>query len=107
MGNPRKHDRVNSKQHQRKNKGEVGKFDSAMGVSIIMVTLVIMLVWGRLCAILCTSAWFYFRSRYRTINNNNDTKSTVNSDESDLNSKEYKKKIVLEGLLERNHRVAL
>ncbi|KAK5838247.1 hypothetical protein PVK06_006975 [Gossypium arboreum] len=105
VGNPRKHDRVNSKQHQRKNNGVVGKFDSAMGLSIIMVTLVIMLVWGRLCAILCTSAWFYFRSRYRTINNDNNTESVLNSNESDLNSKEYKKKIVLEGLLERSHRV--
>ncbi|MBA0682798.1 hypothetical protein Goari_024491 [Gossypium aridum] len=107
VGNPRKHDRVNSKQHQRKNNGVVGKFDSAMGLSIIMVILVIMLVWGRVCAILCTSAWFYFRSRYRTINNDNDIESTANSNESDLNSKEYKKKIVLEGLLERNHRVGL
>ncbi|XVE92914.1 hypothetical protein REPUB_Repub01dG0144600 [Reevesia pubescens] len=106
VGNPRIHARTNLKELQRKNNEVVEKFDPVMGMSIIMVTFIIMLLWGRLCAILCTSAWFYFCSRFRTTINNNDI-TTANSNDLDLNSEEYKKKVVLEGLLERNHRVTL
>ncbi|GFZ21348.1 hypothetical protein Acr_29g0005100 [Actinidia rufa] len=82
------------------------KFDPMVGMSIIMVTLVIMLVWGRLCAILCTSAWFYLTPRLR----NTATGSGVqvengsNRVDPDLNYEEQKKKVVLEGFLERKHR---
>ncbi|XWS68484.1 hypothetical protein CRYUN_Cryun04dG0094600 [Craigia yunnanensis] len=110
VGNPRIHARINLKELQRKNNEVVEKFDPVMGMSIIMVTLIIMLLWGRLCAILCTLAWFYFCPRFRTTINNNDitVKSTANSsNDLDLNSEEYKKKVVLEGLLERNHRITL
>ncbi|XVF01782.1 hypothetical protein REPUB_Repub04eG0118900 [Reevesia pubescens] len=102
--NPRIHARI-----KRKNNEVVEKFDPLMGMSIIMVTLIIMLLWGRLCAIFCTSAWFYFCPRFRTSINNNESmdKSTANSNDLDLNSEEYKKKVVLEGLLERNHRLTL
>ncbi|KAL4362008.1 hypothetical protein GQ457_04G005000 [Hibiscus cannabinus] len=103
--NHRIHDRVNLKHHKRKNNVVVEKLDPLMGLSIIMVTLVIMLLWGRLCAILCISVWFYFRPQI-SINDNN-TKSITDSNDSNLNSEEYKKKIVLEGLLERNHKVTL
>ncbi|XP_039035032.1 uncharacterized protein At5g23160-like [Hibiscus syriacus] len=103
--NPRIHDRVNSKQIRRKNNGAVKKFDTVTGLSIIMVILVMMLLWGRLCAILCASAWFYFY--YRTAVKDNDIKIITDADASDLNSEEYKKRIVLEGLLERNHKITL
>ncbi|GMJ13006.1 hypothetical protein like AT5G08240 [Hibiscus trionum] len=104
-GNPRIHDRVNLKEHKRKDNRVVQKLDPVMGLFVITVTLVIMLFWGRLCAILCTSAWFYFRPR--TVINDNDTKNITDSSDSDLNSEEYKKRIVLEGLLERNYKVTL
>lgn len=85
-----------------------------LGMSIIMVTLIIMLVWGRLCAILCTSAWLYFCPRFRTRANGNGSsgggggvESTQNLNDSYLNSKEYKKKVVLEGLLHRKNRITL
>ncbi|XP_022762470.1 uncharacterized protein At5g23160-like [Durio zibethinus] len=109
VGNPRIHARTNLKELQRKNNEVVEKLDSMMGMSIIMVTLIIMLLWGRLCAILCTSAWFYFCPSFRPTINNNDTtvKSTANSNDLDLDSEDYKKKVVLEGLLERNHRITL
>ncbi|MBA0834449.1 hypothetical protein Goarm_006803 [Gossypium armourianum] len=87
----------------------------ALGMSVIVVTLIIMLVWGRLCAILCTSAWLYFCPRFRTRVNGNvssssgggGVESTQNLNDSYLNSKEYKKKVVLEGLLHRNNRITL
>ncbi|MBA0743799.1 hypothetical protein Gogos_006453 [Gossypium gossypioides] len=84
-----------------------------LGMSVIVVTLIIMLVWGRLCAILCTSAWLYFCPRFGTRVNGNGSsggggvESTQNLNNSYLNSKEYKKKVVLEGLLHRNNRITL
>ncbi|KAK6253071.1 hypothetical protein QUC31_014791 [Theobroma cacao] len=103
VGNPRMHLR----EVQRKNNEVVEKIDPVLGMSIIMVTLIIMLLWGRLCAILCTSAWFYFCPRFRSTINNNDTavRGTANSSDLDLDSEEYKKKVVLEGFLQRNHRL--
>ncbi|GLT87076.1 hypothetical protein SLE2022_051770 [Rubroshorea leprosula] len=80
--------------------GNNEKFDPVMGMSIILVTLIIMLFWGRLCAILCTSAWLYFYPRLRK--HDIDTKAKF----SNLNSEEYKKKVVMEGLLERRKHLA-
>lgn len=79
--------------------------DPVIGMSIIMVSLVIMLVWGKICAILCTSAWFYMVPRLRKVVDSNDMeKMGSDSGGPDLNSEEHKKKVVLEGLLQRNHR---
>ncbi|XP_041013891.1 uncharacterized protein LOC121257081 [Juglans microcarpa x Juglans regia] len=73
------------------------KLDSAVGLSIVVVTLIIMLVWGRVCAILSTFAWFYFVPRLVEQNRNRHR-------DQDCDSEEHKKKVVLEGFLERNHR---
>nr|XP_033508149.1 uncharacterized protein At5g23160-like [Nicotiana tomentosiformis] len=60
---------------------------------------------NKVCAIICTSAWFYFLPRFRPKN-----KAVVAgknggvAGDVDINSDEYKKKVVLEGFLERNHR---
>nr|XP_043607655.1 uncharacterized protein At5g23160 [Erigeron canadensis] len=86
-----------------------GKYDSIIGMSVILVILVIMVLWGKLCAILCTSTWFYIiprlgaAGRYSVV----DTikKRRPESHENlDMESVEYKKKVVLEGLLQRNNR---
>ncbi|MED6217454.1 hypothetical protein PIB30_017897 [Stylosanthes scabra] len=65
-----------------------------VGMSIIAVTLVIMVCWGRLCAILCTSAWLYYIPRFNT--------SATASQNVDLDSEEYKKKVIMDGILHRN-----
>ncbi|KAL6187306.1 hypothetical protein ACLB2K_038706 [Fragaria x ananassa] len=88
------------------------KLDPLVGMTIIMVTLVIMVVWGRLCAIICTAAWFYLLPRL-TQNGNYLTTTAPSTagntfphprdDHLDFSSDEYKKKVVLEGLLERNN----
>ncbi|PSS13395.1 hypothetical protein CEY00_Acc14004 [Actinidia chinensis var. chinensis] len=82
------------------------KFDPVVGISIIMVTLVLMLLWGRLCAILCTSAWFYFIPRLRNTAAGSDVwvENGSNRVDPDLNYEEQKKKVVLEGFLERKQR---
>ncbi|KAK3024606.1 hypothetical protein RJ639_044511 [Escallonia herrerae] len=83
-----------------------GKFDPLVGMSIIMVTLAIMMLWGKLCAILCTSAWFFCVPRLKTAMkpSNIIVKNVLNSSRPDMDSEEYKKRVVLQGLLDRNHR---
>ncbi|KAK4371291.1 hypothetical protein RND71_010766 [Anisodus tanguticus] len=79
-------------------------FDSIIGMSILMVTLLIMLFWGKACAIICTCAWFYFLPRFRPKNEAVIAGKIGGIAGVDLNSEEYKKKVMLEGFLERNHR---
>ncbi|KAM5566400.1 hypothetical protein ABKV19_014869 [Rosa sericea] len=79
------------------------RLDPLVGMTIIMVTLIIMVLWGRLCAILCTAAWFYLLPRLTQNSNLTTTSSTAGDDHLDFSSDEYKKKVVLEGFLERNN----
>ncbi|KAL2339399.1 hypothetical protein Fmac_007339 [Flemingia macrophylla] len=79
-------------------------YDPVVGMSVLVVTLVIVIFWGRLCAILCTSLWLYCTPRFRKVNDTNDPHTTKPNDVVvDLDSEEYKKKVIMEGLLERNH----
>ena len=82
------------------------KADSVIAMTIIMVTLAMMVICGRLFAILFTSAWFYFVPYLRSGSKSNES---VNSDFDDRssNSEEVKKKVILEGFLERNHRTPI
>ncbi|KAL3830641.1 hypothetical protein ACJIZ3_019443 [Penstemon smallii] len=77
----------------------VGEFEPKVGALIIMVTLIVMLIWGKVCAILCTAAWYYFLPRFRA---NYVMKLENGSKQIDFDSPEYKKKVVLQGFLERN-----
>ncbi|KAM3338923.1 hypothetical protein P3S68_031009 [Capsicum galapagoense] len=81
-------------------------FDSIIGMSILMVTLLIMLFWGKACAIVCTCAWFYFIPRFRHEKEEMDAGKIGGGagDDIDMDSEEYKRKVVLDGLLKRNHR---
>lgn len=72
------------------------KLDSAIGLSIVVATLIIMLVWGKVCAILSTTAWLYFVPCL--------VEQNPNRHDQDYDLDEHKKKVVLEGFLERNHR---
>ncbi|KAL3502249.1 hypothetical protein ACH5RR_036698 [Cinchona calisaya] len=82
------------------------KFDPFIGMSIIVVTLVILVVWGKLCAILCTSAWLYCFPliKVKKVEPKVTIRNGSKSCDLDINSEEYKKKVVLEGFLDRNHR---
>lgn len=83
------------------------RYDPVVGMSAVLVTLLVMILWGRLCAILCTSAWFYFIRRFRMATENDIKNTSAYSTNLDFDSKVYKKKVILEGLLERNHRGTL
>lgn len=82
-------------------------YDPIVGMSILGVTLVIMIFWGRFCAILCTSAWLYFIPRFRNSgvgNYEEDGAKIMSKNDVDFDSEEYKKKVIMEGLLGRNNR---
>lgn len=87
-----------------------GWYDPIVGMSVLVVTLVIMVFWGRFCAILCTSAWLYFIPRFRkrgvvNVNDEEEAKTKLKTDvDLDLDSEEYKKRVIMEGLLGRNNR---
>ena len=98
------------KPSREKNGSRVEKFDPVIGISVIVLTLVIMLVWGRLCAILCTSAWCYFLPRLRdaaALAKRKRSGSDGSSCLPDLNSESYKRKVVMDGFLGRQNRVSL
>lgn len=83
------------KPSREKGGSRVEKFDPVIGISVIVLTLVIMLVWGRLCAILCTSAWCYFLPRLRdaaALAKRKRSGSDGSVCAPDLNSESYKKK---------------
>ncbi|KAJ8562846.1 hypothetical protein K7X08_031298 [Anisodus acutangulus] len=90
--------------NQRQEQALSDNFDSIIGMSILMMTLLIMLFWGKACAIICTCAWFYFLPRFRPKNEAVIAGKIGGIAGVDLNSEEYKKKVMLEGFLERNHR---
>ncbi|WOH07482.1 hypothetical protein DCAR_0726912 [Daucus carota subsp. sativus] len=89
-----------------KDSNEATNSNSMIGLSVIIVILLLMLFLGKLSAILCTSAWFYMIPRLRAAVDSNVTVDNVleYSTVPDLNSDEHKKKVVLEGLLQRNQR---
>lgn len=89
------------------NKESRGALDSnsVIGLSVIVVILVLMLFLGKMYAILCTSAWFYMIPRLRTaVDSNVTVNKGLDSNMPDFNSDEHKKRVVLEGLLQRNQR---
>ncbi|XP_071696309.1 uncharacterized protein [Rutidosis leptorrhynchoides] len=91
----------------RKTKREI---DSLYGMSIILVILVVMMLWGKLFAIICTSSWFFMAPRLRPVKGRDvvvatEKRSSENNNKLELESMEYKKKVVLEGLLQRNNRI--
>lgn len=97
---------IHKKSSTRKTRADAAKkLDPVVGLSVLLVTMVIMILWGRLCAILCTSAWFYFSSKFKsTAYPAGDPKPSPDPLRLDLESEEHKKKVVLEGFLERRRR---
>ncbi|CAF1788779.1 hypothetical protein Bca4012_046682 [Brassica carinata] len=110
ISNSTRYGKLDMKPSREKNGSRVEKFDPVIGISVIVLTLVIMLVWGRLCAILCTSAWCYFLPRLRdaaALAKRKRSGSDGSSCLPDLNSESYKRKVVMDGFLGRQNRVSL
>ncbi|XP_077220711.1 uncharacterized protein LOC143854565 [Tasmannia lanceolata] len=95
--------RLSGRKTETRNDPLAGYIDPVARMSVLMVALAILLLWGRICAILCTSAWFYFITRRRTATEPVEVAGKkVDSGNPDIDSDEYKKKVIMEGLLERN-----
>ncbi|KAK1390251.1 hypothetical protein POM88_018429 [Heracleum sosnowskyi] len=92
--------------HENEDNKEASDSNSMIGLSVIVVILVLMLFLGKLYAIVCTSAWFYMIPRLRTAVDSKVIVDNIGPDSivPDLNSDEHKKRVVLEGLLQRNQR---
>lgn len=102
-----KQNKQNSSVEDRRGKGNHS--GSNMALCMLLISLLVLILWGKFVAILCTSIWFYLMppiGRRRPCNNYEEGGSESEFDEFD--SVQYKKKIVMEGLLERSHsRVSL
>ncbi|KAL7149720.1 hypothetical protein ABFS83_05G059800 [Erythranthe nasuta] len=60
--------RVNydKKEFEKRTSGGGGdEINSIIGALIVSVTLVVMLIWGKLCAVICAALWLYFVPRFR------------------------------------------
>ncbi|XP_022855284.1 uncharacterized protein At5g23160-like [Olea europaea var. sylvestris] len=80
------------------------KFGSLVAISILVAILGIMLIWGKLCAILCTAICFYIITSFRTQQENEfDMKRDSSKEFDESNFKEYNKKVVFQGFLERSN----
>lgn len=77
---------------------------STIGLCLVLVSLMVLVLWGKVCAILCTSTWLFLVPRCSKARNNSSQKIL---DYEGIDSKEYKKMIIMEGLLERNRNHAL
>ncbi|ESQ40763.1 hypothetical protein EUTSA_v10014452mg [Eutrema salsugineum] len=109
ISNSTRHGKPEMKPSRAKTRSRVEKFDPVIGISIIILTLMIMLIWGRLCAILCTSAWCYLLPRLKdaaALAKRKRSSSDGSAYVPDLNSESYKRKVVLEGFLGRQNRVS-
>ncbi|KAL5736170.1 hypothetical protein ACOSP7_030646 [Xanthoceras sorbifolium] len=79
-----------------------GYYRSNICLCFLLISLFVLVFWGRVCAIVCTSTWLFFvPRRLSTSGNVLSSKNVV--DYAKFDSEKYKKKIIIEGLLERNH----
>lgn len=84
-----------------------GCCSSNVGLYFLLICLVALIFWGKAFAVFCTSTClFLIPCRFKRV----DDRSGVNVNNSvhviDVDSEEYKKKVIMEGLLERNNRTS-
>ncbi|KAK6229531.1 hypothetical protein QUC31_001975 [Theobroma cacao] len=86
--------------------GNVGKGCYGYNVSmcLLLVTLFVLVFWGKLCAIFCTSTWLFLATCWsiKLSPSSSGNYAVEHFPEIDTD-KFYKKKVIMEGLLERNH----
>lgn len=85
-----------------------GKFGPIVGMSVLVVIMAMMLLLGKISAIFYTAAWLYFLHYYRMMGGKiikeieGKRSNTINITKS-FNSKDFKKRALLEGLVEKKH----
>lgn len=87
-----------TKQKQDVGDSRKGYYGSNMVVCLPLITsLVVLILWGKFCAILCTSIGFFVVPPRR----GKPCHEGTHFGENEFDSVQYKKKIIMEGLLER------
>lgn len=74
-------------------------------ISLLLMSLAVTILWGKVCAILFTSIWFYFipqQTNFRPPENVKKKKMMIIGKRSESFRDNYRKRIIMEGLLERN-----
>ncbi|TKY67748.1 hypothetical protein E2542_SST10644 [Spatholobus suberectus] len=89
-----KHSQTTSKHAKRKQIQNAERYNPVVATSVVMIALVSMILWGRLCSIACTSAWLYLIPSF-TMTAENDKQNSVNdSNDLVLDSKMDKRKVI-------------
>lgn len=70
-------------------------------ICLLLLTLTALILWGKVCAIVCTSTWLLLVPRWSTIKCAKSPFDIADESSSIMDSPEYKKKIILKGLLQR------
>lgn len=96
----------NQKKTRKKCNEKIGYLtDSCLGLSVFATALILTLLLGRACAIVCMSACSYLLPRSReAANMARNPVIRMGDDEIDMSSEEHKKRVVLMGLLQREGR---
>lgn len=71
------------------------------GIYLLVISLIITILWGRLCAIVFTSIWVYFVPRRRHVGYGQ--QEYVMKLAKPESPETERRRVILEGLLERNH----
>ncbi|KAK9266355.1 hypothetical protein L1049_023788 [Liquidambar formosana] len=69
------------------------------GLYLLLITLTVTILWGKLCAILFTSMWLYFLPRRHVGKRRSENLMKT----PEIHSRDYRKRVIMGGLLERNH----
>ncbi|MCL7048021.1 hypothetical protein MKW94_002089 [Papaver nudicaule] len=85
-----------------------GKFGPMVGMSVLVVIMATMLLWGKISAIFYTAAWLYFLQYYRMLGGKiikeiEEKRSNSVNIMKNIDSEELKKRALLEGLIEKKH----
>lgn len=76
-----------------------GCYSPNIGLCFILVSLFVLVLWGKCCAIFCTSTWLFLVPRW-TIAKNPSENLVIHSPQLDS---DYKEKITLRGLFQRHN----
>ncbi|KAM7495502.1 hypothetical protein LguiB_030111 [Lonicera macranthoides] len=100
---PNSPERMGSSGTKSQEKKSVMKFGrylcSNRGLCLLLSCFMVLIIWGKVCAICCTLTWLLFAPRRLNV-----VDSLVKVfDSPDIDSDKYKKRVIMEGLLDRSN----
>lgn len=95
-----------SKQSKTKKIPKTRSNSSLNGLFLLLISLFVLVFWGRVCALICTSTWIYFGPSFRQNKEQEEVEAEITrktEEVREMGSRQYKKRVIMEGLLERTH----